>query len=232
MALKKCRQCKKEISPNAKSCPHCGEPNKTKSNSGCGCITLFFLFCIFVSLTSNNNQTSQTQTTPTKKANKPVVSKTSPKMETEEEKKKREEQEKIVNEKKKKEKAERERLALEKKAQQEKLKEVLLKKAELNLEQYIKILNSDNTAKLLVAEVGYDPQGILPQEYIIVKVKNNWHFLPKQVRLQHAQNLWAIWAKICSPSEPDNARLKLVDLNSNEIGGSRGWAGSLLWVND
>ena len=41
MALTKCKECKKEISEKAKSCPHCGAP--IKKISGCGCLTIQFL---------------------------------------------------------------------------------------------------------------------------------------------------------------------------------------------
>lgn len=65
-----------------------------------------------------------------------------------------------------------------------------------------------------------------------VAVQNAWHFLPYQIRLQTAQNLWKQWARIASPTDVDKARLKLVDLNGNEVGGSRALGGSLLWVDD
>jgi hypothetical protein len=61
-------------------------------------------------------------------------------------------------------------------------------------------------------------------------VNNEWHLLPYQIRLQAAQNLWKSWARIASPKDVDKARLKLVDLNGNEVGGSRVLAGSLIWV--
>ncbi|QDT24817.1 hypothetical protein Enr10x_01090 [Gimesia panareensis] len=65
-----------------------------------------------------------------------------------------------------------------------------------------------------------------------IEVRNNWHIKPYQVRLQDAQNLWSAWAKIASPQEPDSARIKIVDINGNEVGGSRVLAGSLIWVQE
>ena len=63
-------------------------------------------------------------------------------------------------------------------------------------------------------------------------VKNIWHVRHKQLRLQDAQALWEAWAVIASPDAPDSARIKIVDLRGNPVGGSRVWAGSLIWVDD
>jgi RNA polymerase subunit RPABC4/transcription elongation factor Spt4 len=63
-------------------------------------------------------------------------------------------------------------------------------------------------------------------------VKNAWHLRHKQIRLQDAQNLWKSWAVIASPADEDKARIKLVDGNGNEVGGSRALGGSLIWVQD
>jgi hypothetical protein len=63
-------------------------------------------------------------------------------------------------------------------------------------------------------------------------VRNLWHLRHKQIRFQDAQTLWKAWAAIASPKDPDNARIKLVDQNGNEVGGSRVWGGSLIWVQD
>ncbi len=65
-----------------------------------------------------------------------------------------------------------------------------------------------------------------------IKVRNSWHIKPYQIRLQDAQNLWSAWATIASPKEPDSARIKIVDFNGNEVGGSRVLAGSLIWVQE
>lgn len=65
-----------------------------------------------------------------------------------------------------------------------------------------------------------------------VAVGDIWHGEVKQNRLQTAQSLWKVWASIRAPDEPDRARISLVDGNGNEVGGSRMWAGSLIWVQD
>ena len=44
--------------------------------------------------------------------------------------------------------------------------------------------------------------------------------------------MWEWWAAIASPQEPDLARIKIVDAKGNEVGGSRVWGGSLIWVQD
>jgi len=63
-------------------------------------------------------------------------------------------------------------------------------------------------------------------------VKNIWHLRHYQLRLQDAQTLWKVWAVIASPNDMDSARISLVDENDNEVGGSRFWGGSLIWVQE
>ena len=64
---------------------------------------------------------------------------------------------------------------------------------------------------------------------IKVTVSNQFFLVPKQVRLQFAQNFLSLWIQIHCPDEPQVAGLKIVDQNDNEIGGSR--AGKV-WVNE
>ncbi len=63
-------------------------------------------------------------------------------------------------------------------------------------------------------------------------VKDLWHIRHYQVRLQDAQTLWDLWARIASPKQPDLARISIVDHRGNEVGGSRIWGGSLIWVQE
>lgn len=67
---------------------------------------------------------------------------------------------------------------------------------------------------------------------VVLQVSNEWFYTPKQVRFQAAQNFWKIWASIHSPSDPDKARIKLVDRNGNRVGGSGWLAGSLIDVDN
>lgn len=63
-----------------------------------------------------------------------------------------------------------------------------------------------------------------------VTVSNKWHPLHRQIRLQEAQQIHAAWARAHWPGEPDRARVKLVDLNGNEVGGTGALGG--VWVQD
>jgi hypothetical protein len=65
-----------------------------------------------------------------------------------------------------------------------------------------------------------------------ITVANQWHDSGYQVRLQNAQLMWKSWAGFRSPKEPDKARIKILDRMGNEVGGSRIWGGSLIWVKD
>ena len=78
----------------------------------------------------------------------------------------------------------------------------------------------------LIVSMRYDA----PKRAVVMKVSNAWHYQPYQIRHQAAQRLWQVWANIHSPSDMDRARIKLIDYNGNEVGGSRLVAGSLIWV--
>jgi hypothetical protein len=67
-------------------------------------------------------------------------------------------------------------------------------------------------------------------ETIVVTVANEWHFLPYQIRLQMAQNIWTTWVLATKAENPDHARVDIKDLNGNSVGGSRLLGGSLSWV--
>lgn len=65
---------------------------------------------------------------------------------------------------------------------------------------------------------------------VLVKVGNGWHYEPYQIRKQVAQGLWRIWAAAYSPNSPDSARIKILDLSGNRVGGSSAFGGSLVDV--
>lgn len=85
---------------------------------------------------------------------------------------------------------------------------------------------------------GIDPNGTLfvdisPAEHngmVLITVANEWHYQPYQIRKQAAQGLWNSWASIFSPEDSDSARIKILDLNGNRVGGSSAFAGSLVDV--
>jgi hypothetical protein len=54
--------------------------------------------------------------------------------------------------------------------------------------------------------------------------------MTEQSDLQAAQNLWSGWSGIHSPKSPDDAILRIVDGNGNEVGGSGALGGSVIWV--
>lgn len=63
MALRPCKECKSQISSDAKVCPHCGKRQGTSGSVGClAIIGLLVLLGVIGSLT--NQQTSNTQQSP------------------------------------------------------------------------------------------------------------------------------------------------------------------------
>jgi hypothetical protein len=95
-----------------------------------------------------------------------------------------------------------------------------------DVKTYLSLLRSSGITDALVIDVA---PGRVDGE-IKITVANGWHFQPYQLRLQGAQNLWKIWANLHAPTKPDSAHIRLVDLNGNDVGGSRALAGSLIWV--
>lgn len=67
---------------------------------------------------------------------------------------------------------------------------------------------------------------------VVITVGDSWHREAKQNRLQAAQNLWKIWAHVSNPDNPDKARIKIVDMNGNRVGGSGALGGSFISVQD
>lgn len=96
---------------------------------------------------------------------------------------------------------------------------------------FVSRLKDIGAAKIVAKAV---PSDINPDE-LVITVANGWHYQPHQMRLQAAQNLWKTWvlsrtAVGLAKKNPDEVRIRLVDFNGNEVGGSRVWAGSLIWV--
>lgn len=92
---------------------------------------------------------------------------------------------------------------------------------------FIDLIRLDPTANTIVNNVrrGYD------DDQLVIIVKNTWFIIPKQIRLQHAQNLGEVWARIHSPQRLEQSRISLVDINENSLGGSSGLFGTIK-VND
>jgi hypothetical protein len=95
---------------------------------------------------------------------------------------------------------------------------------------------NDSHVTRFITLVGYQPESRYitrigrNQQTIIVYVSDAWHFLPYQIRLQLAQNIWATWATATKAPVPDHARVDIRDNNGNSVGGSKLLGGSLSWV--
>jgi hypothetical protein len=68
MALKPCRECKKEVSTSAATCPHCGTKSPTARgkpvSAGMGCLIVGVVLLIVGSLVSRTNDTPVAPPTP------------------------------------------------------------------------------------------------------------------------------------------------------------------------
>jgi hypothetical protein len=129
------------------------------------------------------------------------------------------------------EKATQEQQAAERAARGEAEKEkreVARKNQKQNLDRFVKRLAAAGIDNSIIRHVSVNGEG----DTATITVANTWHLSVKQIRLQSAQNLWKLWAAIASPDDLDKARISLVDINGNEVGGSQAWGGSLIWVQE
>ena len=115
----------------------------------------------------------------------------------------------------------------ERQAQEKARREAAQKEAKDRLDAYLAVLNAAEVKLIKSVSVRRIDNDTWEAT---LTVDNLWHIRHYQIRLQDAQTLWEAWAIIASPKEPDKARIKLVDLRENEVGGSRVWGGSLIWV--
>jgi RNA polymerase subunit RPABC4/transcription elongation factor Spt4 len=61
MALKKCKECGKEISTEAKVCPNCGKKNPTGERVGCvAAVLILIAIAAVVSIFSNDEKSTPT----------------------------------------------------------------------------------------------------------------------------------------------------------------------------
>ncbi|MGJ8636553.1 MAG: hypothetical protein ACSHX5_06885 [Phycisphaerales bacterium] len=144
-----------------------------------------------------------------------------------EEERKRLEQERIIQQEKAAE--QQRKLEEEQFAAKEAQRAAAKKEIQDKLDAYIAFLELSEVA--IVDSVSVKRIGDETWEATLT-VENVWHIRHKQLRLQDAQALWKAWALIASPNNLDSARIIIVDQNGNEVGGSRVWGGSLIWVND
>jgi hypothetical protein len=103
---------------------------------------------------------------------------------------------------------------------------VVKKTTKDDLKSYEEVLKLTSEVKFIDSII----EGTRSANQIKITLKDQWHYLPYQIRLQKAQGLWKLWATIHAPENVDLARISLVDLEGNEVGGSRLVAGSMLWV--
>lgn len=105
----------------------------------------------------------------------------------------------------------------------------LLAKAAEDRKTFLKLINTTSGASALVQSVR---QGDGDPDELEITVKNIWFVLAKGLRLQHAQTLWQVWARIHSPGNLDRSRIQLIDANGNRLGGSGFLGGSTVSVSD
>ena len=217
MALRKCRECGSQVSSRAATCPQCGAPTKRKTNPLVGLLAFVIIIAVCAgvctgvfnlgdkTLPSVGDKQGSASRTPTGQA---TAEQAAPQLAAAEAKRRAEKQRQAE------EKAKRE-------AAEEEVRD--------RLDAYIALLNAAEVK--LINNVSVERIGDDIWEATLT-VDNLWHIRHHQIRLQDAQTLWEAWARIASPEEPDKARIKLADLRGNEVGGSRVWGGSLIWVKE
>ena len=64
MALRPCKECKREISSDAKACPNCGKKQRAETGLGMGCLVLIGIVVIFGLIGSLGEHKSETSLSP------------------------------------------------------------------------------------------------------------------------------------------------------------------------
>jgi hypothetical protein len=99
---------------------------------------------------------------------------------------------------------------------QQQLAEITKATSTSKVQDFMSKLETAGIANDLVSSAGFKG---LPDE-LIITVGSTWHRAIRQERLIAAKNLWKLWSEINSPNDRDKSRIKLVDVNGNEVGGS------------
>ena len=89
-------------------------------------------------------------------------------------------------------------------------------------------LNNSSYAKGLVKSLSVSGK----HHVLTIAVNDDWYALEYETRLRYAKNIQFTWSEFAFPDKRDRARISIVDLNGNEVGGSRVVAGSMIWVQD
>jgi hypothetical protein len=140
-------------------------------------------------------------------------------------------QQEIEREKKRAE-AELKKIEREKRrAERERKKSEELEKANKDIQVFKNALfGMLNKQNFKIVQDVYLDKDLLQQ--VIIVMKPIWHIRNKHLRKNDATVFWELWASINSPNDPDQARVKLVSIDKDHVGGSRVWGGSLIWVED
>lgn len=213
MSFSKCNKCGTEVITHEKTCPVCGSPVNKRP-----LIHYLYAFSVIILILVLGTQVYNFFDKKQKEEERKVQAALVAKLEKERQ------QQELENEKQRVE-AERRRIENEIKRAEE------LEKAKKDIivfkNNLFNMLNQQNIK--IVRNVYLDKD--LPQQVIIV-MEPFWHVRNKHLRKNDATLFWKLWASINSPSNPDRARIKLVSINNDSVGGSRIWAGSLIWVED
>ena len=78
----------------------------------------------------------------------------------------------------------------------------------------------------------FAPSSYFAGEKLTIFVSQNWHAQPYRLRLQAAQQLHEMWAKIHSPDSLDYTEIELRDIGNNIVGGSSPGQPTKIWVVD
>ncbi len=92
------------------------------------------------------------------------------------------------------------------------------------LKQYRKKLNAAGLNEQIITRLAGDGKKVK------ITVVDAWSEMDYNSRYEAADTLYKLWAMIASPDSPDSARISIQTEGGTEIGGSRLFAGSLIWV--
>jgi hypothetical protein len=96
-----------------------------------------------------------------------------------------------------------------------------------------RVLEMQDTETFLKKIIEHELEAVFPsasvqKKHLTVRVANEWHYQPYQIRLQAAQNVYEIWFKVANTPDDTRVKMTIADTNGNTVGGKDSLYG--VWV--
>ena len=100
------------------------------------------------------------------------------------------------------------------------------------LDRYRAEISRIDPNRMIITDVSMSSPPLDCDACIDITVGTGFLSANKAVRLEAAKNFWQIWSAYSSPTDRDEARIRLVTQSGTKVGGSGMWGGSDISVDD